>query len=134
MHMLDHVTIYAYSPTMVIAEKLRAICQQMPEYRAIVRNHPSARARDFVDIHRVCTICGVSFSDVDAKEIVRRMFAAKRVPLQLIGQIANNREYHRPDFVAVLATVKSDVTLEEFDFYFDFVVEQARHLELLWQE
>src|ERR1035441_4071589 len=31
-HELDNYTIYVYSPEMIAIEKLRAICQQMPEY------------------------------------------------------------------------------------------------------
>jgi hypothetical protein len=46
---LDHYTIYVYTPEMISAEKLRAICQQMPEYSPM--RHPgSPRARDFYDL------------------------------------------------------------------------------------
>jgi Nucleotidyl transferase AbiEii toxin, Type IV TA system len=41
---LDDFTIYVYTPEMIVVEKLRAICQQMPEYPH--RGHPAARARD----------------------------------------------------------------------------------------
>jgi hypothetical protein len=40
---LDSYTIYVYSPEMIVVEKLRAICQQMPEY--VLRSQPSARAQ-----------------------------------------------------------------------------------------
>jgi Nucleotidyl transferase AbiEii toxin, Type IV TA system len=42
---LDGCTIWVYSPAMLAIEKLRAICQQMPEYE--VRGHKHSRARDF---------------------------------------------------------------------------------------
>jgi predicted nucleotidyltransferase component of viral defense system len=44
--------IYVYSPEMIVCEKLRAICQQLPEYGPLIkRARPgSARARDFLDI------------------------------------------------------------------------------------
>lgn len=49
---LDGYTIYVYTPAMLAFEKLRAICQQMPEYSTIVKNPgQSARARDFFDIY-----------------------------------------------------------------------------------
>ena len=32
---VDDLTVYAYSPRMLVAEKLRAICQQMPEYTTL---------------------------------------------------------------------------------------------------
>ena len=54
---LDHYTIYVYTPEMIYAEKLRAICQQMPEYSPM--RHPgSPRARDFYDIHLLSNISG----------------------------------------------------------------------------
>ena len=45
----DEYAIYVYTPWMLAVEKLRAICQQMPEYTR--RVNPRARARDFYDIH-----------------------------------------------------------------------------------
>jgi len=37
-----------YSPAMIVYEKLRALCQQLPEYPPVT--HPRPRPRDFVDI------------------------------------------------------------------------------------
>jgi len=50
---LDGYQVFVYSTEMLVAEKLRAICQQMPEYGPVVyRTRPgAARARDFLDIH-----------------------------------------------------------------------------------
>ena len=45
---LDAYPLLVYTPAMIAAEKLRAICQQMPEYAR--RAHPAPRARDFYDI------------------------------------------------------------------------------------
>jgi predicted nucleotidyltransferase component of viral defense system len=45
---LDDYTIYVYTPEMIVMEKLRAICQQMPEYS--LNSNKRARARDFYDI------------------------------------------------------------------------------------
>ena len=49
-----------------------------------------------------------------------------------VGKIADFREYHRPDFVAVQATVKPGLPLRDFDFYFDYLIEKCRSLESLW--
>ena len=47
-------TIYVYTPEMLMFEKLRAICQQTPEYRRIVPGvTQTARARDFFDIYTI---------------------------------------------------------------------------------
>src|SRR5262245_42070097 len=48
---VDDYTIYVYSLEMIAMEKLRAICQQMPEY-ALART-PTPRARDFYDICQI---------------------------------------------------------------------------------
>ena len=60
------------------------------------------------------------------------MFGVKRVPLSFLGKIAEFREFHRADFPAVLATVDAETKLEEFDYYFDFVLEQVAKLKPFW--
>ena len=57
---VDHFTCYVYSLEMIAAEKLRAICQQAPEYTR--RANPTARARDFYDIYSIVTEGGVSLA------------------------------------------------------------------------
>ena len=128
---LEDYTVYVYSPEMMVSEKLRAICQQMPEYVVTVKSHPSARARDFVDIHTIVERFAIDFRDKEFQRIVREMFAAKRVPLNLISHI---KDYHRQDFTAVEATIKPGVQLGDFDFYFSYVVGKCRDLETLWNE
>lgn len=131
-HDLDGFTVYVYPPGLFVCEKVRAICQQMPEYRSIVHNHPSPRARDFVDICQTTNHFRVDFGDVEFRTTVASVFRAKRVPLHLIGQIGQFRAFHADDFRAVRDTIKPGVVLQEFDFYFDFVVSSCRLLEPLW--
>jgi hypothetical protein len=121
---LDSYAIYVYSPEMIVVEKLRAICQQMPEYA--LRSKPSPRARDFYDVWRVMTATSLNLS---APEIVE---LAKHVPLALLAQVSDQREVHRLDWPAVVAAVAE--TLNDFDFYFDFVVDQVAALKTLWVE
>ena len=115
---------------MIVVEKLRAICQQFPGYPH--RGRPSARARDFYDIHAVVTIRGIDLSSEENVELIRRIFAVKQVPLAFLGRIHEHREFHRPDWYAVVASTTG--TIEEFDFYFDFVLGQVRQLQALWVE
>lgn len=126
----DEYKIYVYSPEMIAAEKLRAICQQFPDYLHKARR--KARARDFYDIHAVLTARGIDIASADNQELVRRTFDAKRVPLAFLGRIHQQREFHRLDWQAVVASTRG--MLEEFDFYFDFVLDQARKLQPLWVE
>ena len=127
---LDSYTIYAYSPEMIVVEKLRAICQQMPQYSP--RVHPSPWARDFYDIWRVVTATGLSVATPENRELLKHVFAAKQVPLRLLGGIEAQREFHRPDWPAVVASVAGPV--KEFDFYLDFVAGQVEALKSLWIE
>jgi hypothetical protein len=127
---LDHYTIYVYSPEMIAVEKLRAICQQMPEYTQ--GSHRAPRARDFYDIWRVVTAAGLNLSTPVNIELAKHIFAAKKVPLRLLAKVSEHREFHRPDWPAVVAAVAE--RLNDFDFYFDFVVEQVAALKTLWVE
>jgi hypothetical protein len=131
---VDGQSIFGYSPEMVIAEKIRAICQQMPEYRKAVRKHLAGRARDFVDIYIVKREFLVNFDTESFRELVERMFAKKRVPIHLIGQISRFSGDHRPSFPAVVSTVRPEEPLEDFDFYVDFLVRECKCLEALWNK
>jgi predicted nucleotidyltransferase component of viral defense system len=132
---IEGFTVFVYSPAMIVAEKIRAICQQSPDYGPIVKRGRAgtARARDFLDIYVGCEVLGVDFARPHFHEIVREMFLVKRVPLLMIGEIESQREFHRPDFASVQATVKSGFKLKSFDDYFDYVVEKCRALEVLWK-
>ena len=125
---LDYVTIRVYTPTMVAAEKLRALCQQMPEY--VLRRNHSGRARDFYDIFLVVTDAHVDLQSAESQILITKMFAVKQVPLRLLGELESQRNVHRPDWPSVTAAVLDE--LKEFDFYFDFVLDQVRALEPLW--
>lgn len=122
--------ILVYSPEMSVLEKLRAICQQMPDYRMIPRERKRARARDFFDIHALVARTGVDLSLEGNHEMCRRIFQAKRVPLVLLPRIAGTREFHRTDWPRVQDTTREET--KEFDDYFDFVTAEVRKLEPLW--
>jgi hypothetical protein len=82
------------------------------------------------DIHLLATTASVDLSkDID---LVRQVFAAKNVPPNLLVRVGDYREFHRPDWPAVAASVGHP--LEEFDFYFDFVLGEVAKLEALWVE
>lgn len=125
---LDNYTVYVYTPEMIVIEKLRAICQQMPEYKA--RINKTARARDFYDIHALITQSNVNLSLPGSLELVRNIFFVKDVPVDLIQRIPETKEQHRPDWPSVQASVTG--VLEDFDYYFTFVVQQSQALKPLW--
>ncbi len=127
-------SIYAYSPEMIVCEKLRAICQQMPEYGPVILRNGSGkqRARDFVDIAALVTHFGVDLSGERAQHVVREMFGVKRVPLALLANIRAHADFHALGFASVTATMKPGVKIETFEHYVDFVVNECRKLEALW--
>ncbi|HVL09358.1 MAG TPA: nucleotidyl transferase AbiEii/AbiGii toxin family protein [Burkholderiaceae bacterium] len=124
---LEGYRIYVYSPLMIACEKLRAICQQMPEYSPVVRRSrpPTERARDFLDIHTLVEQRQLDLLTPKALDITRQMFELKHVELEWLGIINNYREFHRQGFQAVQATVSRGFDLREFDFYVDYVVKLA---------
>ncbi len=126
---LNDYMVYVYSPEMIIFEKLRAICQQMPEYiQTIGSSHQTARARDFFDIYCVIGHFEIELTSTDNISLLKDVFAAKSVPLKLIERIRDYKEFHRPDFLSVESTVKPKVKLRSFDFYFQYVVDQCQKL------
>lgn len=121
---------YVYTPAMIAAEKLRAICQQMPEYPFV--RHKTARARDFYDIYAVVTARRLDMSIPEHVDLIRHVFQAKEVPLTLLRKIPETRAFHSQDWAAVRNTLGREE--QGFDFYFDFVVGLIQKLKPLWVE
>lgn len=126
---IDGHAVFVYTPQMIACEKLRALSQQTPEYISFVGGHSAARARDFLDIHDVLERFTIILTTPRNGLLLRRIFAAKRVPLRLLGSIRAQREFHRQDWPAVVDTVRAGIDLREFDFYFDFVLREIEKLE-----
>lgn len=121
---LDDFVVRAYSPAMIAVEKYRAICQQHPSY--ILRAHPTARARDFFDIHSIVRGRSIDLGSEASRRLFQAVFAAKRVPFALLRAIGEQREFHRADWPSVQQSVAGP--LESFDFYFDFVLARIPEL------
>jgi predicted nucleotidyltransferase component of viral defense system len=122
---VDSFTVYAYTLPMMALEKLRAICQQMPDYAQ--RSHPRPRARDFYDIHTVVMAGKLDLTSAENLELLKHIFEAKEVPLSFLSKIKETHDFHIVDWPSVRQTVSGDI--EEFDFYFDFVVGLVNRLE-----
>lgn len=133
-YFLKGFKVSAYSMKMIVFEKLRAICQQMPEYSPVIkRTHPgSARARDFFDIYNIMTRKNLKLESDSDKESLSEVFKAKRVPISLLGRIRDYKEFHRPDFPSVKDTIRPGDPIHEFDEYFDYVVTMVARLKTLW--
>ena len=77
---LSGYRIFVYSPEMMVAEKLRAICQQMSEYGPVVKRNRAggARARQFLDIHTLI--------------VERRLEMTSQKNRELLGHISRRSE------------------------------------------
>jgi predicted nucleotidyltransferase component of viral defense system len=124
--------IWVYSPEAIVLEKLRAICQQMPEYGNIVTNpRRRPRARDFVDIYHVADALRLNLQTIECRRLLELIFQAKRVPTEWLMDIRNHRGFHASDFESVRLTVVNAASLKEYDEYFEYVVELAEMLHSL---
>lgn len=134
-HDLDGYTIYVYTPEMIVCEKLRAICQQMPEYGSIIRrsqrDRGTQRARDFIDIEALVKRFDVDLASQRAMGTILQMFAAKRVPIEFLFRIEATRDFHAQGYEQVRAAMKPGVQVHPFDHYFDFVLQEVDKLEPL---
>jgi len=125
-------TVFVYSEEMCIFEKYRSLCQQMPQYVATLGREGRARGRDFYDIYTTISRRAIDIALPENLELCRAIFEAKHVPLALIQDIDQTREFHRLDWEATRQSVEGEVF--EFDVYFDFVTDEAQKLKALWIE
>jgi predicted nucleotidyltransferase component of viral defense system len=117
---IDDYVIYVYSLEMIAAEKLRAICQQMPEYEFGTKK---PRARDFYDIHQIMVDHNIDLTTEENLSVLAAIFSAKQVPVSLLGEIPKHRDFHAPDWPSVEASISG--SHGTFDSYFDFVAKLA---------
>lgn len=131
-HALGRVCVTVYSPRLIVAEKLRAICQQTTEYRKSVRSPgPRPRARDFFDIHNLIDRFSLILGTQEFLDLLGSVFEAKRVGLNLLWAMPSSREFHRQDFAALRDTVPPGTLVLTFDEYFDFVIRLVAQLQAL---
>ncbi len=131
---IDEFKIFVYPPQMLICEKLRAICQKMKEYRNKFEDIDLPRSRDFYDIYLVSeNLLKVDFKKLENRELLRQVFNAKNVDLNLLLKIKEKRQIHEDDFQNVLLTdVFSKRHPAIFDYYFEYVLDIVADLEEFW--
>ncbi|MFA5972077.1 MAG: nucleotidyl transferase AbiEii/AbiGii toxin family protein [Lentimicrobiaceae bacterium] len=126
---MEGAVVYVYSPEMLALEKLRALCQQNPDYKQFVLSITAkSRARDFYDIYNINKTFSIDFKSTKNVELSKLIFEAKHVPLAYIPLIKEQRELHRQSWESVINTVDPNEQLEDFDFYFEYVVDLFKHL------
>ena len=125
---VEGAVFYVYTPEMIVFEKLRALCQSMPEYKNIV---PTARmklrARDFYDIWNLFQNFQIDCTSTENKEMLKNIFDAKKVPLKFLDLMKKYKDTHAQDWINVKDTITAES--EGYDFYFDFVQERIKELQ-----
>lgn len=129
---VDDYDCSVYSPAMLAAEKLRAICQQLPQY--LQRRNPAPRPRDFLDIYTIEQRLGVNIAAQEHHPLLRAVFSAKQVPLELLSAIGNEAalRFHEQGWPSVLNLTRRRPP-HDFAHYFAYTVDKAStiHLEIL---
>lgn len=117
---VEGLILKVYTPEMILVEKVRAICQSMPEYKDIVSSaRQKIRARDIYDIWKITN----SFKSLDlTPDLFKHIFDAKKVPLNFINNIENLREPYKSGWESVQQTITSNEELEDYNFYFDHLL------------
>lgn len=128
-HDFDGTVMRVYTPEMIILEKLRALCQSIPDYQQIV---PSAstkgRARDFYDIWNLCNEFQIDISSAENTALIAEIFKAKRVPLDFLKLIAVYKDLQKENWLSVEDTLSSNN--KGFDFYYDFTMELIDRIKI----
>jgi hypothetical protein len=126
---VDGFKIYIYTPEMIVFEKVRALCQQMPRYKEIVLSFsPRARARDFYDIHLIMESHKIDPATPESLELIKNIFSAKKVPLDFIKEIRSSSAIHADNWKSVKDTLPASASLESFEFYRDYVANKFETL------
>ncbi len=131
--LFENYALAVYSPTSIVCEKLRAICQQMPEYGPIVKRNQTrkGRAGDFLDICAILDRFAIDTRGCEFRDHLQRTFAAKKVPLQFLELIEKTYALQEADFERVRATVAQPQTLQTFEVYFQRVAALCSDLKSL---
>ena len=127
---INDLVVYAYSLEMIAVEKLRAICQQLPDYE--LNYFRTARARDFYDIHEIVNTKNIDLHSDANLQLIKDMFQVKKVPLEFLAQVKTQRSFHQVDWPSVTSSVSGKIS--DFDYYFDFVTNLIGQLEALWKK
>ena len=125
---IDNFTVRVYTLDMIIYEKLRAICQQLPGYALNQGYIRKARPKDFFDIYKIMTEdnASCSFNTIDT-EILASIFKAKEVPLSLLFDIQNYKEeVYNAGIPELESTILTDEELPSFEEIFTFVIDGVK--------
>lgn len=107
---------------MIVYEKIRAICQQLPEYKYNMGHFKKSRLKDFYDIYKIVKNNHINRNRLNLRDLTE-FFDAKEVPLELLNQISKYKEHFKEGESQLLETLtKEESTNYNFNTIFDYVV------------
>jgi hypothetical protein len=111
------IKILGYSRELLVLEKIRAICQQHPNYAYRLSKN---RARDFYDIYELTVDVDDNFAN-RCKHHIEKVFKAKEVPLEILKSLWMDDfiDEQRRGFDQVKNTVSGGV--KNFDVYVEYL-------------
>jgi predicted nucleotidyltransferase component of viral defense system len=116
---IQGVEVSTYSLILLVLEKVRAICQQHPDYK--LKGNTANRARDYYDIERlfdkVIRANGKESFLTEAAKHFDKVMAAKEVPLDLLEKIFEDSfvSIQSSGWNSVKATVNEKI--DDFEYY-----------------
>lgn len=122
---LDGYIISIYTPAMIVCEKIRALCQQLPEYFINDGKHKKPRPRDFYDIYTIMKTTKLNFDQIDV-DIFKEMFELKKVDFSLLDIILSKEYYDftKGDLLSLINTLNLEERENfDFDICYDYVVD-----------
>lgn len=131
---IGEYTVYLYSPLMIVYEKIRALCQQLPDYQ--LASKEKTRARDLYDIYSAIIKIEYAFkTDILNTEnlyILKEMFAAKEVSYDLMLKIRDYKAELRKDYEErVIPQIPQGEEPPSFEFLFEYNLEIIEQLHKL---
>lgn len=132
---INDINLYIYLPLLIVAEKIRALCQRVPEYTTEIlqqkQKQLKSRARDFYDIYILKENFPFDHTSDEFIETLNKVFEAKRVPVDYVHKIHTMKEYHASDFLSVKETSTDRILKDnDFEFFFDYVISMINDLNI----
>ncbi len=131
---LNGFTIYIYTPLMIVYEKVRASCQQLPEYKV---NGPKERSRDLFDIYELTSTNSGLLEQVTNQnniDILIQMFTIKMVDFELLTKLDSYTEQLRSDYQNNVIPQIKTAEKPSFNFLMDYSKRLFDQLYILIQK
>jgi predicted nucleotidyltransferase component of viral defense system len=115
---LNESTVKIYTLEAIVAEKLRAICQQSENYTETKSKR--SRAQDIIDIYNIGKAHNLhkKFTEKSLLELLIKIFDVKKVPLSILLEIPNMGDLLKQSFQAKYEALPSNerhnMTLVQF--------------------